>query len=179
MSGNSAHGDTAEERITTSGSDEYPAPEELVEREGVERVDVTYEHDDPDHHEAGYAGRTVFGVTNDDGELLVVRHLEDDVALLPNGLVEEAGAHIAEGVEFMQEAFGIEVEVESVRRVRVIGHEAGGEPVGQTAHVVAGASVVGGDLDVHDDNWRGAWVSERPRGEESGDAEADMALFLD
>ncbi len=178
MSEDSRHSDTAEEGITTNGSGEYPAPEELVEREGVERVDVTYEHDDPDHCEAGDAGRTVFGVL-DDGELLVLEHVDDDVVLLPNGLVEEDGAHIAEGLEFMEVALGLEVEVDSVERVRVIDHEVDGEPGGQTAHVVVGASVVGGELDVHDDNWSGAWVSEIPGGEESGDAEADMALFLD
>lgn len=178
MAGNSTHCDTTDERVTTNAG-EYPDPAELIERETVERVEVTYEHDDPDHPESGYAGRTVFGVTNDDGELLAVRHVEDDVVLLPNSLVQEEGAHIPEGVAFMREAFGLEVAVDSVERVRVVAHEVDGERVGQTTHVVVEASVVGGDLDVHDDNWSGAWVSEIPGGEESGDAEADMALFLD
>lgn len=177
MSGNTTHGDTAEGAVTTDGG-EHPGPEALAAREGVERVEVTYEHDDPDHCEAGYAGRTVFGVTNDDGELLVLEHVDDDVVLLPNGLVEEGG-HLVAGLEFMEVALGLEVEVDSVERVRVVDHEVDGKRVDRTAHVVAAASVAGGDLDVHDDNWTAAWVSEVPDGEESGDAEADMALFLD
>lgn len=176
MSENSTHSDAAEEAATTDDG-EYPGPETLAERDGVERVEVTYEHDDPGHVETGHAGRTVFGIV-DGGELLVLEHVDDDAVLLPNGLVEEEGAHIAEGLEFMQVALGLEVEVDSVERVRVVDHEVDGERVGRTAHVVVGASVVGGDLDVHDDNWTGAWVSEIPDGEESGDARADMALFL-
>jgi len=178
MSGNTTHSDTAERAVTTDGG-EHPGPEALAAREGVERVAVTYEHDDPDHCEAGYAGRTVFGVTNDDGELLVLEHVDDDVVLLPNGLVEGGGGHLAAGLEFMEVALGLEVEIDSVERVRVVDHEVGGERVDRTAHVVVGGSVVGGDLDVHDDNWSGAWASEVPDGEESGDAGADMALFLD
>lgn len=167
-----------EEGLTTNGSGECPGPEKLVERENVERVEVTYEHDDPDRAETRRAGRTVFGVV-DDGDLLVLEHVDDDVVLLPNGLVGEDGAHIAEGLEFMEVALGLEVEIDSVGRVRVVDHEVDGERVGQTTHVVVAASVVGGELDVHDDNWSGAWVSEIPDGEESGDAEVDMALFLD
>lgn len=177
MSGNATHGDTAAEAVTTDDG-EYPGPETLAERDGVERVEVAYEHDDPGHVETGHAGRTVFGIV-DDGELLVLEHVDDDAVLLPNGLVEEDGAHIAEGLEFMEVALGLEVDVDSVERVRVVDHEVDGERVDRTAHVVVGASVVGGDLDVHDDNWTGAWVSEVPDGKESGDAEADMALFLD
>ena len=157
----------------SNATDDLPGA--LAAREGVERVESSYEHDDPHHCERGHAGRVILGIEGEAGVLLL-RHGEHPAVVLPNGLVEEEGDYLATVHEFAGEALGLDVAVTGVERVRSVEHTVDGEPVDHTTHVVLGATVAGGSLDVHDD-WTGAWVETLPEGLR-GDTLADARLFL-
>jgi 8-oxo-dGTP pyrophosphatase MutT (NUDIX family) len=177
-------GNVPDDDATGATTDDGPVgtdPAALAAREGVERVERTYEHDDPDHPETGHDGRVVLGIARDrEGgrEVLVLRHREHPVVTLPNGLVEEGAGHVASAVEFAREALGLDIEPCGVERVRFVEHLVDGEPDGTTAHVVLAPTVADGQLDVHDDDWTGEWTAELPE-DGRGDTLADMRLFLD
>lgn len=152
-------------------------PTALAARDGVEHVESSYEHEDADHCEAGYAGRAILGIEAEQGVLLL-RHVEHPALVLPNGLVEEGADHVATAREFASEALGLDIRVTGVERVRSIEHTVDGEPVDHTTHVVLRTTVAGGTLDVHDDDWTGEWTGELPEDEMRGDTLDDARLFF-
>ncbi len=169
--------DTAEIGAATDGDLAGTGLAELAGSEDVGSVEGTYEHDDADHCEAGYAGRVILGIESEQGVLLL-RHVEHSAVVLPNGLVEEGADHVATAYEFASEALGLDISVTGVERIRSIEHTVDGEPVDHTTHVVLGATVTGGSLDVHDDDWTGEWVEALPEGDMRGDTLDDARLFL-
>jgi len=152
-------------------------PAALAAREGVESVETTYDHEGADHCEQGYAGRVILGIEGEQGVLLL-HHVEHPAVVLPNGLVDEGGDHVATAHEFASEALGLEIRVTGVERVRSVEHTFDDEPVDHTTHVVLGATVTGGTLDVHDHDWTGEWADELPENDLRGDTLADAQLFL-
>lgn len=168
--------DNVSDTATGAATDDTD-PTALAAREGVEHVESTYEHDDADHCEQGYAGRVIIGIEGEQG-LLLLRHVEHPAVVLPNGLVDEGADHLEAAREFASEALGLDISLAGVERVRSVEHTVDGDPVDRTAHVVLGATVTGGTLDVHDDDWTGEWVEVLPEDEMRGDTLDDARLFL-
>ena len=165
-------------------------PTALRARDDVTALENTYTHENPDHCEATAAGRVVVGVTNDDGEALLLVADERDHAMLPNTVVDAdedwaraARSAVADGVD-------TSVRLDGVESVRTVEHvvEADGDTRHQntTHHVLFHASPtdadVGGGPAVAQDGWHAGWYDELPVDpavEDFEDVIADIRMVLE
>ena len=180
MTGNIPDSTAATER-TVLGVPLEPA--RLRECEDVAYDERTYVHDDETHCAADAAGRTVVGVTNEHGEVLLL--VAGEHAILPNCTVnaDENWASVAR--ETAVKTAGGPVTLEGVRAVRRVEHRVGGAdtPHNVTFQVVVEASPEGETAPtVEDDDWTAGWFDEVPVSLDAedghGDAVADVRRFL-
>ncbi|WP_247730572.1 hypothetical protein [Halovivax limisalsi] len=168
-------------------TDRLADPSSLVSRADVTATTETVEHDDPDHCGTGHEGSAVVGVTNDDGETLVL--IEDDhgIALLPHGRVEASDDWADAAHEGVEGQTGIAVALESVAAVRTVDHVVDGTENTTTRRVVYRASPAGGEIqackrsaEAGSDGFRAAWVDELPADVEvpGGGPGNDLRLIL-
>lgn len=158
-------------------------PESLREREDVEFLEATNVHDDRDHCASDVEGRAVVGVTNDDGDVLVIVNDERAFATLPNGKVESGDDWAEVGRERVEHLTSLPVEIDGVERVRRVEHftEGENEPHTTSHQVVFSASPATDDPSIsHGCDWRGEWCDELPeQAPDEGPARDDIRLFAD
>ncbi|MFD1646155.1 hypothetical protein [Haloarchaeobius litoreus] len=172
---------------TTQNTVDVPDdPTELAERDGVEEVTDTFTHGNEDHCEADYAGRAIVGVTNDDGELLLVTDRAEGRAVLPSPKVEYDGDWTAAARDELADIAEMEVRITGVERVRHAEHviEGDDEVFDETTHVVLAAEPVADAPELPDlaaEHWSLEWHDSYPSDLfEDGQPEAeDVRLFLD
>ena len=157
-------------------------PARLREREDVAYDERTYVHDDETHCAVDAAGRTVVGVTNERGEVLL---LAGEYAILPNCTVDADEDWASVARETAAETAGGPVTLEGVRAVRRVEHcvEGADTPHNVTFQVVVEATLAGeADPGVEDDDWTAGWFDEVPVPADAedghGDAVADIQRFL-
>lgn len=171
-------------QLFDDASDDDTGPLETDER--------TYTHCGTDHCEADAIGRAIVGVTDADGNVLLVVNPEEEHAILPNCVVDpdedwETGAR-----RQLTETAGLDVPLDRVERVRRVEHVVDADsadgtqhPPRTTHHVVFAASVesVRPPLDdLCDDNpWTLGWYDEVPVAvEDTGSGVIDdIELFVD
>ena len=128
-------------------------------------------------------GRAVVGVTDDDGDALVIVNEEQDFAMLPNGTVESGDDWAAVARERVEHLTGLPVEIDGVERARKVEHVVGGddEPHTTSYQVVFAASPTTDDRTIsHGCDWRGEWCDAFPEDvADEGPAQDDVRLFLD
>ena len=180
MTGNIPDSTAATER-TTLGVPLEPA--RLREREDVVYDERAYVHDDETHCAADAAGRTVVGVTNERGKVLLL--VAGEHAILPNCTVDADEDWAAVARETAAETAGGPVALERVRAVRRVEHRVEGAdtPHNVTFQIVVEATLAGeADPGVEDDDWTAGWFDEVlvPLDAEDGhgDAVADVRRFL-
>jgi ADP-ribose pyrophosphatase YjhB (NUDIX family) len=172
------------------GIDSLTDPTAWAEREDVATRERTYTHEDPDHCEADAVGRAVLGVTNDDGEVLLLVGDDDSHAILPNSVVGSGEDWAAVGRRTVEESAGVSVYLESVEEVRTVEHEVetDGESRHQntTRHVLFGASpsVASGDASepvvTDDSDWTAGWYEEiAVEINEAGDVVDDIRAVIE
>lgn len=157
-------------------------PESLREREDVEFLEATAVHDDRGHCAVDSDGRAVVGVTNDEGETLLVVDYDRPFAMLPNGTVESGDDWAEVGRQRVEHLTDLPVEIDGIERVRRVEHrtESEDEPHATSYQVVFAASPATDDLDIsHGCDWRGEWCDELPVEVDSELSEADIRLFVD
>lgn len=182
-------------------------PEALRDRSDVDFDIHTRRRESRDHCGATTAGQAVVGSRNDAGELLLLVHEEEGIALLPHGTVdggvpasEASGDSSAErsesDVDWAETArtdaagkTGIEFDLETVERVRRVEHRLEGEeePHATTHQVVFRATPAGGEIDdckrsaeAGSDAWTAGWFDGLPDDVEApeGVSGDDVRLFL-
>jgi hypothetical protein len=148
-------------------------PPALAERDGVEFAERTYPHEDADHCEAEADGRVVVGVTNADGEALLLVDPERSHAILPNCTVDPGDSWRAVARETASEVANAPVEFRRPVAVRRVEHYTvdceddadpdaaeddldGLDPHDVTHHVVFDGEVAGGDGPEGDDHPSGS-----------------------
>lgn len=166
-------------------------PASLVDRADVELREETNVHDDEDHCETDVEGRTVVGVTDEDGALLLHVNRGRSAAKLPNGKVQADEDWAAVGRRAVEALTGVSVQMEAPRRVRRVEHVVDGadEPHATVYHVVFEASPEtarpdGPEPQVPDeqaDEWEAEWFDAFPTEltDSYGPAEDDIRLFVD
>lgn len=191
--------------ITRDGStdvqtESFSDPESLREREDVPFVEETSVHDE-DHCSVGIDGRTVVGVTTDDGAVLLAVHEESSIAMLPHGPVESGDDWATVGRRAVEEMTGVAVELDGPELVRDFDHfvesEARCASDNRAAkprderhttsyNVVFRASPVGDEISTDpgvagNDDWDAGWFDEFPGNlsDVGGPVEDDVRLFLD
>lgn len=166
--------------MTTDGID----AERLYADGAVTRTEVTFDHDDPDHCEAGTRGRAIVGLTAPDGRVLLVTNPEIEHALLPNAVVGPDEDWAEAGRDHLQASAGIDVALADVELVRRVDHTVDGEVVETTHHVVFAASAPSDDVPdgLCDDNeWELGWYDAHPYPEDEvgdGHSTRDVERFL-
>lgn len=189
--------DTADDGSTGETSDDgeggepsveatLAGPESLFDREDVEFRETTYVHDDRDHCESEVDGRAVVGVTNGEGEVLLLEHRSGEHAILPNEVVEPGEDWAAVGRRAVEEATGVTVRIDDTVRVREVEHVVDGEPGphATTHHVVFSASVAGSPDDAagivaSEARWDAGWFDEVPVDAGQDDVLDDVRLFVE
>lgn len=156
-------------QLFDDASDDDTAPIETDER--------TYTHETPDHCEADALGRAIVGVTDADGNVLLVVNHDEEHAILPNGVVDPDEDWETVARRQLTEAAGLDVPLDRVERVRRVEHVVDADadanaaaepehPPRTTHHVVFATSVesVQPPLDgLCDDNpWTLGWYDEVP-----------------
>ena len=180
MTGNISDSTAATER-TALGVPLEPA--RLREREDIAYDERTYVHDDETHCAADAAGRTVVGVTNEHGEVLLL--VAGEHAILPNCTVDADKDWAAVARETAAETAGGPIALERVWAVRRVEHcvEGADSPHNVTFQVVVEASPDGETAPtVEDDDWTAGWFDEIPvpvdSKDDHDDAVADIRRFL-
>ena len=161
-------------------------PTELAKRDDVDAVTDTLPHGDEDHCEAEYAGRAIVGVTNDDGEVLLVTDRDAGRAVLPSPKVEHDGDWTATAREELADIAGMAVQITGVERVRHAEHVIQGddEVFDETTHVVLAADPVAADPELPDldaEEWSLEWHDSYPDEllEDARPEAGDVQLFVD
>jgi hypothetical protein len=186
------------EHTTQDGSEADPStavsvtdPAALADHAGVEHREETNVHDDENHCEADVEGRTVVGVTDEDGALLLRINRGRSAALLPNEKVRADEDWAAVGRRAVEALTGLSVRIDAPVRVRRVKHVVEGEdePHATAHHVVFEASPEtarpdGPEPQVPDeqaDEWEAEWFDAFPTEltDSYGPAEDDIRLFLD
>lgn len=166
---------------TTDAESDAP----FADFDDVEYEETTYVHEKADYCARDTDGRVVVGVTNDDGEVLLLINDEREHAILPNCHVE-AGDWRGVARDTVEESTGVAVDLVVPELVRVVDHRIEGEdaPRERTYHVVFAATPAGGrsapEPNCSDPDWSAGWYDEIPVDidEDTGDALADMNRFL-
>ena len=172
---------------STSLAESFSDPETLRDAESVTFTEETRVHDDRDHCAVGIEGRSVIGVTNDEGAVLLAVHTDASVAMLPHGKVEPGDGWATVGRRTVEELTDVTVEIDGIDCVREITHLAEGEddPHDVSYNVIFSASPVGDEKDADepgtDDVWNAGWFDDFPADltDEAGVAEDDIRLFFD
>lgn len=165
-------------------------PDSLRHRDDVPFVEATNVHDDADHCSVGIEGRAVVGVTNDDGEVLLMVNEEIPVAILPNETVEPGDDWTAAARRAVEGVTDLSVDLDGLELVRDVDHfveEAhDDEPHATSSNVVFRASPADGAEtenfgDTDDCDWSAGWFDEFPEDltDVGGLVEADVRLFVD
>ena len=181
------------EHDTTANAQRLDDPEALFERDDVttEIVEVEADAEAFERHR-DWNGLAIAGITNDDGEVLLVKNTDPDVChdwVLPHGAVREADVDWAEtAADWVDGLTGVSATIEDVVHVRRndITHDpAEGETQETTSyHVVfsgrphAGESI---QADVRydcDDVWLADWHESIPDSARETESQ-DIALFVD
>lgn len=182
----SRHGTHMQDEVTpdTDDASTLSDPESLRDREDVEFREETRVHDDEDHCAVGIEGRAVVGVTDDDGEVLVIVHEEMDHAMLPNGKVESGDDWAAVGRDRVEHLTDLPVDLDGPVRVRKAEHVVeGDEEPHTTSYQVVFAASPAADADRVSDgcDWHAGWFDELP--EVVADVERpsvdDIRLFVE
>jgi ADP-ribose pyrophosphatase YjhB (NUDIX family) len=163
-------------------------PAVLRERTDVTALESTYTHEDPDHCEASAAGRVIVGVTNGDGEALLLVSDESDHVILPNTVVESGDDWATAARRAVAENTDTDVRLDGVEYVRTVDHivetDGGTRHQNTTQHVLFhGLPVDGTEETGHaaaDDGWHAGWYDDLPVDpDEEGDVIADIRTVLD
>lgn len=162
-------------------------PAQLFDDGEVDAERRTYTHEEPEHCETGALGRSILGVTDDDGRLLLVVDPDGRNLVLPNAKIAPGDDWAVAGRERVEAMAGIDVTLDGVALVRRVEHETEGvetAPTSTTHHVLFEASA---DPDAtfdglcDDNDWELGWYDEVPFEFDDGDtgALADVRLFLE
>lgn len=122
-------------------------PRAVAEREGLSIIQRTHVHEDReqyhDHCESDVVGRSIAGITDEDGRLLLVVDPEQQYVVLPNATVARGEDWATVGREYVSELAGIDVTLGGIERVRRIEHviESVGTVEHTVDHVIFGGSV--------------------------------------
>ncbi|WP_440989416.1 hypothetical protein [Haloarchaeobius baliensis] len=173
--------DTTQDTVTVPSD-----PTELAARDDVDEVTDRFPHGDEDHCEADYAGRTIVGVTNDDGEVLLVTDRDASHAVLPSPKVAHDGDWTGTAREELAEIAEMDIRVTSVERVRHAEHvlEGDDEVFDETTHLVLAAEPVADDPELPDleaEHWSLEWHDSYPDEllEDGRPETEDVRLFVD
>lgn len=167
--------------------DSLTDPESVVEREDVDvREEASVEHQ---HHFELYEpieGMAVVGITNDEGEVLLLVHTEGSGAVLPYAPVESGEDWLAVGRRRATELADVDVEIDGIERIRRKYFSPEGDDERETTgyDVVLRASTAADETpdrtDVDDDGqWDARWVDEIPEDAAGGAVLDDIRLFVD
>jgi hypothetical protein len=122
-------------------------PERLFENGRVDTKRLTLTHEDAEQHdehcEADTVGRTIVGVTDASGRVLLVIHPGERIATLPHDTVAPDGEWATVGRNWVEGAAGVDVTIEDIERVRRVEHaiENRDSVESVTYQIVFGASV--------------------------------------
>jgi hypothetical protein len=175
----------------TISADTIIDPERLFNNDSIDTEERTHTHENEEHYrnrcEAGTVGRTIVGITDADGRLLLLTDPEEGHALLPNDTVSGDESWTTIGREWVEGAAGIDVTIEHIERVRRVEHAIenrdGVESV--TYQIVFSASIPSAgtipDGLCADNPWELGWYGELPfRMDDAGPGILDdIRLFLD
>ena len=163
-------------------------PESLIDRDGVDfREEASVEHQ---HHFELYEpieGMVVVGVTDDEGQVLLMVHSEEPGVVLPYAPVESGEDWVAVARRKIEEAGGFDVEIDGVERVRRKYFSPEGDDERRTMgyDVVVRASpstdeTFGESTNVDEEgDWSLEWFDEIPEDAAGGVVLDDIQLFLD
>lgn len=160
-------------------------PERLFEAERTDTERRAYTHESTDYCEAAAAGRTIVGVTDEEGRVLLLVNPGENHAILPNETVAPGESWATVGRNRVEELAGIDVALDSVERVRRVEHVVEGESTARTTHhVVFGATVASAEMSLDglcDDDWTVGWHDDLPVETDEDEAGVldDIRLFLD
>ena len=167
-------------------------PAALRDRTNVTALESTYTHEDPDHCEASAAGRAVVGVTNSDGEALLLVPDESDHVILPNTVVESDDDWATVARRTVAKETDTDIRLDGIEYVRTVDHVVEtGDGTGNgtrhqntTQHVLFHASPVDATDETEptaaEDGWHAGWYDELPVDpDEEGDVIADIRTVLD
>lgn len=172
----SSMSDTTSTDPTESLSD----PDTLRDRDGVEYLEMT----EADHfgQDEGVAGVAVVALTNADGALAFASF--EDVTILPHAVVEAGDDYATVARDAAADLLGIDVDLDSVARVRRKATPPGGSD--GVAHVVvftaspAGDSVLPDATDVTSCQAESTgWFDRVPEDIQTAEMREDARLFLD
>ncbi|WP_135820685.1 NUDIX domain-containing protein [Halostella litorea] len=168
---------------------ELSDPTELADSPTVDYREHTAVHDDGNYCEADVAGRTVVGLTDEDGAVLLHVNRERSAALLPNGKVQSDEDWLAAGRRAAEELTGLAVRIDGPRLVRRVEHVVDGadEPQATTHHLVVEASPEAGRPNrpqptvpaEQADEWEAGWFDSVPVEPNGGLHVDDVRLFVD
>jgi hypothetical protein len=168
-------------------------PERLFENGSIDAEERTYTHGDEEHyrnrHPAGTVGRTIVGITDADGRLLLLTDPEEGHALLPNDTVGSGENWTTVAREWVEGQAGVEVTIDGIERLRRVEHAIEGEetPRSHVHHVVLSGSVVStapGEVPLDelcaDNPWELGWYEQLPFEVEDPESDPidDVRLFL-
>ena len=180
MTGNTDN--TAESEARTAAHD--IDPEEVARRKGVEYSEREHTYEDESHCEASADGRAVVGITNDEGEVLVLVHPEG--VSLPNATLDSGDTWRGAVRDSTEDTLGTAVTVGDPIRVRRVEHRTEGDehPHNVTHHVVFEGSLAPDAADPSvpaDSPWRAEWYGDLPPAADDEDtgALADLRMFVD
>jgi hypothetical protein len=159
-------------------------PTTLLDREDVDVRDRHETADDEQFadHES-WAGMAVVGITDDDGRLLLLRHEDDDHAILPHRPVEPGDDYAAVAREAAAEAADLQVTLDSVERVRRVEFSHADDDARTTRRfdVLFRASLDGDGTPTSErDCWTATWAREVPDNPDwdHEDVLSDIRAFL-
>jgi len=168
-------------------TDRLADPDTLPTSEDVTATTETNCHEDRDHCGTELAGRAVVGVTNADGDVLVLIADELGVALLPHGRVEPGDDWAEAARAGVEGQTGVAVSLERVEAVRTVDHVVDDVSHTTTRRVLYSASPTGGEIqdckrsaDAGTDGFRAVWVDALPNDVEApeGGPRNDLEVFL-
>lgn len=168
-------------------------PRSLPDLESLrERADVPFDEEtriceNRDH--LAVDGQAAVGVTNDEGQHLLLVNRDLSIALLPHGAVEPGDDWAAAARRGVEGQTGISIALDGVEAVRVVDHVLEGKrrPHARTHRVVFRGSPIGGEIQpckrspaAGSDRWVADWFDGLPDGVAPPDdgAEADLRLFV-
>jgi hypothetical protein len=170
-----------------SHSDGSIDPAQLFDDGEVDTERRTYEHEDSDHCETGALGRSIVGVTDDDGRLLLVVDPDERNLVLPNATIQPGDDWAAAGRERVEAVAGIDVTLDGLVLFRRVEHATEGSETARTStthHVLFAASADSNaefDGRCEDNDWELGWYDEVPfEFDDAGTgALEDIRLFLE
>ncbi|AGN01837.1 hypothetical protein L593_09460 [Salinarchaeum sp. Harcht-Bsk1] len=151
--------------------DSLTDPATLTERDDVPVSQDEMEHESADHCSTDIAGRVAVGVTNDDGQTLLLCNEEHGVALLPHGSVQPGEDWLVAARREIEAQTGVEIALDGIELLRDIDHVIAGEDGVHTSTygLIFTATPAGGDIqdckqsaDAGSDRWYAGWFDGVP-----------------